>query len=383
MNVDIKELGMKIRIAVIAGARPNFMKIAPLMKIFNERQDEFEAILIHTGQHYDAKLSDVFFKQLGIPQPDIHLNVGSGTHAQQTARLMEAFEPQLIALNPHYVLVVGDVNSTIACALVAVKRGVPVIHVESGLRSGDRSMPEEINRILTDAISEMMFVSEPAGMENLAREGVDPQKCRHVGNVMIDTLIQQLPAIEQSNIGQRLNCSPRGYGVLTLHRPSNVDERDSLTEVYNILLELSTLKPLICPVHPRTYARMEEFGLKQDFEAISGLRLIEPLGYHDFIALVKNSAFVLTDSGGIQEETTYLKVPCLTMRENTERPSTIEIGSNRLVQRSVSSIIPAVQDLLIEPKLSGIPELWDGLAAQRIVDCIAQHSRAERVLATV
>jgi UDP-N-acetylglucosamine 2-epimerase (non-hydrolysing) len=359
----------KTRILVIAGARPNFMKVAPLLREFKRHRARFNVKLVHTGQHYDFKMSDVFFRDLGIPKPNIYLGVGSGSHAVQTAKLMVAFEKILIQEKPDWIIVVGDVNSTLACSLVASKMGVKVAHVEAGLRSFDRSMPEEINRIVTDSLSDALFVSEPSGSANLKKEGVAASKIFFVGNVMIDTLLYQMPKIDKSLILQKLNLKPKEYAILTLHRPSNVDARYALIEIYKILQETSEKIKVVYAIHPRTRKMVSAHGLDEQFNGLKNVMLIEPLGYIDFIKLVKHSRFALTDSGGIQEETTVLNVPCLTMRENTERPVTITEGTNILVGRNHRKIVRCTHQIIADKFKQGkAPKLWDGKAAQRIVD---------------
>ncbi len=359
------------KILSVVGARPNFVKVAPLMAEFSTHP-EIDAILVHTGQHYGHSMDRLFFDQLQIPSPDVNLEVGSASHAVQTARIMERFEPVLLEHAPDLVLVVGDVNSTLACALVAVKAGIPVGHIEAGLRSFDRSMPEEINRVLTDAISEYLFVTEHSGLTNLRREGIADRQMYLVGNLMIDTLIRQLGAIGESPILDRLVLREREYMVATLHRPSNVDDAGNLRRLYAMLTEMAEHIPVVLPAHPRTVKNLQALGLIDDSSLRhrrDGLMLIEPLGYVDFLALVKSARLVLTDSGGIQEETTFLKVPCLTLRANTERPITVEVGTNRLVGTDPDVALRAFRSVL--DTSSGcapaqIPEMWDGRAAERI-----------------
>jgi UDP-N-acetylglucosamine 2-epimerase (non-hydrolysing) len=318
------------KIVNICGARPNFMKIAPLMRAYRDHAN-IVPLLVHTGQHYDKNMSELFFDQLGIPAPDLNLEVGSGSHAAQTAEIMKRFEPVVLEHKPQWVVVVGDVNSTIACALVAKKLAVRVAHVEAGLRSFDHSMPEEINRLLTDAISDLLFVSEPSGLENLRREGVADEKIHFAGNVMIDTLRASRQQAEQSGVLAELGLEARGYNVVTLHRPSNVDDPAIFGRIADALEHIQRDLPTVFPMHPRTLHNLGRLGLKQRLEGMPGLRLVEPLGYLDFLKLTSNAAVVLTDSGGIQEETTILGVWCLTIRENTERPATITHGTNQLV----------------------------------------------------
>jgi UDP-N-acetylglucosamine 2-epimerase (non-hydrolysing) len=362
-----KQSPMKKRIMFVAGARPNFVKIAPLLREFAKHADVFETFLVHTGQHYDFEMSGVFFEGLQIPDPDIHLNVGSHSHAVQTARIMIAFEKVVMKNKPDLLVVVGDVNSTAACALVASKLGVKVAHVEAGLRSFDRTMPEEINRVITDSISDYLFVSEESGLRNLKREGVASEKVHFVGNVMIDSLIWAGPLVGQSDIVDRLNLTEKAYGVVTLHRPSNVDSNGSLSAIYDIFRLVSEKIELVYPVHPRTRSMMERFGLLEKLKELTNLRLTDPLGYLDFVRLMKDSRFVLTDSGGIQEETTALGVPCLTMRENTERPCTVKQSTNTLVGMDKQRIARSVPNILKGKfKRGTVPALWDGRASQRI-----------------
>lgn len=370
---------MTWRILCVAGARPNFMKIAPLLRAFAQDR-RFEAKLVHTGQHYDDKLSKVFFEDLAIPVPDIELEVGSGTHAHQTADIMKRFEPVLEREQPHGVLVVGDVNSTIACALVTAKffRREPfrafgrigkrplVIHVESGLRSGDLDMPEEINRMLTDAISDLLFVSEPAGMANLTREGVSPGRAVFVGNVMIDTLLSARAAAQASGVLTTLGIREGEYGLVTLHRPSNVDDVEALQRLLATLDGLGMR--LVFPVHPRTRQRMAAAGTTLDPKRWV---VCEPLGYLDFLRLQASARVVFTDSGGIQEETTVLGVPCITLRENTERPVTCEQGTNQVVGTSRDAIVAAYGRIDDIRRARRVPEHWDGKSAQRIAAAIA------------
>jgi UDP-N-acetylglucosamine 2-epimerase (non-hydrolysing) len=353
-------------ILVVAGARPNFMKVAPLLHEI-ERRGTLDAFLVHTGQHYDAAMSDGFFRDLGIRVPDANLEVGSASHAVQTAEVMLRIEPILLARRPDAVLVVGDVNSTLAATVVAVKLGIPVAHVEAGLRSFDRSMPEELNRLLTDAVSQWLFVSEPSGERNLRAEGVDPKQIHFVGNVMIDTLRAQIERARALDTLDRLGLTARDYAVLTLHRPSNVDDPARLAALFDVLEEIHARLPVVFPVHPRT---AETIRTKLGGRALA-LRTTEPLGYLDFLRLTADARLVLTDSGGIQEETTALGVPCLTLRDNTERPVTVEQGSNRIVGSDPHAIRAEVDKILDGEQRSGrVPELWDGHAASRIVDVL-------------
>lgn len=364
-----------IKILNIVGARPNFMKIAPIVREMRRRSDEFQPLIVHTGQHYDEAMSDSFFVDLGIPKPDFHLEVGSHSHAVQTAKIMTAFEPIVLAEKPDWVLVVGDVNSTIACALVCAKLGVKVAHVEAGLRSRDRTMPEEINRILTDAISDLLLTTSQDADENLKQEGVADDKIKFVGNVMIDSLFYNLEKSRESKARENLGLIDKDYAVLTLHRPSNVDEKEIFSGLLDALIEIGEKLPLIFPVHPRTKANIEKFGFAGKVKN-SNIRLIEPLGYLDFMNLYSGAKLVLTDSGGLQEETTALGIPCLTLRENTERPITIELGTNVLVGTNPEKIKQAAFSILesSEQKAVKIPPLWDGHAAERICDALLKTS---------
>lgn len=355
-----------LKILLIAGARPNFMKVAPIFAEMKRWPAEFEPKIVHTGQHYDAAMSDAFFDDLGMPKPDIHLGVGSGSHAVQTAKIMTEFEPVVLAENPDWVLVVGDVNSTIACALVCAKLGVRVAHVEAGLRSRDRSMPEEINRILTDSISDLLFTTSQDADETLKHEGIPAEKIRFVGNVMIDSLLDHLKLSERSTVRKDLDIEDKNYAVLTLHRPSNVDDKETFSGILDALLDISIKLPIIFPVHPRTKAKLEEFGFAERI-ARSDIRLIEPLGYLDFMRLYSGARLVLTDSGGLQEETTVLGIPCLTLRHNTERPITITMGTNVLVGTDPETIKSVAFEALNSPgKETSIPPFWDGKTSARI-----------------
>lgn len=358
----------------IVGARPNFMKVAPIYAEMKRRPADFEPLIVHTGQHYDAAMSDAFFTDLGMPEPDVYLGVGSGSHAVQTAKVMLEFEPVALREKPDWVLVVGDVNSTIACALVCSKLGIKVAHVEAGLRSCDRSMPEEINRILTDSISDLLLTTSQDADENLRREGVPAEKIKFVGNVMIDSLLRNLKIAESSRVREDLGLNG-DYAVLTLHRPSNVDDENSFAGLLGALLKISERLPIVFPAHPRTKAKIEEFGLS-DQVGNSNIKLIEPLGYLDFMRLYSGARMVLTDSGGLQEETTALGIPCLTLRENTERPITIEMGTNILVGTDPASIRSAAFGVLDDTDFgrnAKIPPLWDGKAAERICDVLLNY----------
>ncbi len=360
-----------MRLINVCGARPNFMKIAPLMRAYRAFPS-IEPLLVHTGQHYDEKMSRLFFEELAIPRPDINLEVGSGSHAQQTAAIMQRFEPVVLEQKPAAVLVVGDVNSTIACALVAKKLEVAVFHVEAGLRSFDRRMPEEINRVLTDAIGDLLFVSEPSGLANLAKEGVDASRVHFVGNTMIDTLQANRRRADSSPILQALGVEPGGYVVMTLHRPGNVDDPQTLAAITGVIEEVQRDLPVVFPVHPRTRKNIEAMGLGDRYAAMGGLKRIDPLGYLDFLKLTAEAAVVMTDSGGIQEETTILGVPCLTLRDNTERPVTLTQGTNQLVGMDPARILGAYRAVRTGPRRPAtVPEKWDGHAAERIAQVIA------------
>jgi UDP-N-acetylglucosamine 2-epimerase (non-hydrolysing) len=356
-----------MKILNVVGARPNLMKIAPIVVQLNTQPDLTQTLL-HTGQHYDEKMSAIFFKQLGLPQPDIYLGVGSGSHAQQTARVMVEFEQVLLSNKPDVVVVVGDVNSTLACAITAAKLWVPVAHVEAGLRSFDRKMPEEINRIVTDSLSDLLFTTSPDAEVNLRREGVDPAKIHFVGNVMIDTLLQHRAAAELLGTPQKFGQTPGNYALLTLHRPSNVDDRAIFSGILKAVEEIQRELPILFPAHPRTVNRITEFGLSEQVKAMRNLILVEPQGYLEFLDLMMHAKLMLTDSGGVQEETTILDVPCLTLRENTERPVTISHGTNQLVGSDPEKITAAVRSVLLQShRVNQKPKLWDGHAAERIV----------------
>lgn len=354
---------------LVAGARPNFMKLAPLVRALDRRSDEIGYRIVHTGQHYDRDMSDVFFEELGIPKPHFHLGAGGGSHAQQTARIMVAFEQLCERERPDAVVVVGDVNSTLACSIVAKKLHIPVAHVEAGLRSGDRAMPEEINRLVTDAISDWFFVTEPSGVDHLLREGHDATTIFHVGHVMADNVLYQRELIERHPLagGEVVEYKTRHarYGVVTMHRPSNVDDAAVFGRVAGALREIARELPLVFPVHPRTRANMERFGIDLGAQ----VTLMTPQSYMPFLYLWKDATVVLTDSGGLQEETTALGVPCLTMRENTERPITAQEGSNTVVGTDPDRIVAEARKVLTGGgKLGRRPALWDGRAAERTVD---------------
>ncbi len=370
----MKEIMQKI--ILVAGARPNFMKIAPLIKEL-QKHKEFIPMLVHTGQHYDEKMSDLFFRQLNIPEPDVNLEVGSASHAVQTARIMEGFEKVCLKEKPDMVIVVGDVNSTAACTLVASKLHIKTAHYEAGLRSGDRSMPEEINRLVTDAITDLFYTTSVDADENLIKEGVDKSAINMVGNLMIDSLKFNLERttnleIELETIDDQIiklgkDFQAGDYGMMTFHRPSNVDDKESLEALINIWGEISEKTTLVFPAHPRTLKNAEKFGLLEKLKSYKKLYLTGPIGYLEFINLLKNAKFVLTDSGGIQEETTYMGVPCLTVRPNTERPVTIWEGTNQLIK--IEDIIPSINDILAGNSKEGkCPKFWDGDAAKRIVE---------------
>lgn len=363
----------RLRVLVVAGARPNFMKVAPILRALEK--GGHESVLVHTGQHYDVKMSDTFFRELGLPRPDHHLGVGSASHAVQTARCMETFEPVLLDVRPDWVVVVGDVNSTIACALVASKLreelDCRVAHVEAGLRSRDWRMPEEVNRVLTDRLADLCLTPSEDAEPNLRAEGIPPERIRFVGNVMIDTLLDQLPAARALCMPDRLHVPPGGYAVVTLHRPSNVDRKEALTEVLTGLGRVADEMPVVFPIHPRTRQRVEAFGLGG---LLARLRVVEPFGYREMIGAMADAAVVLTDSGGLQEETTALGVPCITLREQTERPVTVSHGTNRLVEWPVTAA-GIVKELRRAPARrrapgTGVPG-WDGRAGERVVEGLA------------
>jgi len=372
--------GTGLKLLHVVGARPNFMKIAPILAEC-ARRPGLQSTLVHTGQHYDERMSRLFFEQLGIPRPDLDLEIGSGSHAQQTAAILSRFERVLQEARPDLLVVVGDVNSTLACSLAAAKLGVPVAHVEAGLRSFDRSMPEEINRLVTDAISDLLFVSEPSGMDNLAREGVAPEKVHFVGNVMIDTLLAHRERARAVSVLPELGVEPGGYAVLTLHRPANVDEPAALERILTAIADLSRRMPVVFPVHPRSRPALAGQALM----TASGNRFVttEPLGYLEFLKLVMEARVVLTDSGGVQEETTILGVPCVTLRDNTERPVTVTHGTNRLggtgtegIRTAIAEALAAKPGAVVEP-----PPRWDGRAASRIADALVSWAAARRVVA--
>lgn len=363
---------MRHKIMIVAGARPNFMKVAPLIRELRRRRWA-DVCFVHTGQHYDFKMSDIFFKELRLPKPQFHLGVGSGAHGAQTGKIMELFENLLLSEKPALVMVVGDVNSTLACAIAATKLGIRVAHVEAGLRSFDRGMPEEVNRILTDRISDFLFVSEPSGLRHLKNEGIESRKVFYVGNVMIDSLFSCRETIRRSDSVQHLGLRKKGYALVTLHRPSNVDSKKALRESLGILRDAARRVPLVYPVHPRSRACIKKNGLWNDFRGLKNLKMTEPMGYVSFIKLAQEACFILTDSGGVQEEATVLGVPCLTMRDSTERPATINGGSNELVGRDKAKINRRVDRILRGRwKSSRPPKLWDGQTSQRIANIVGK-----------
>jgi UDP-N-acetylglucosamine 2-epimerase (non-hydrolysing) len=365
-------MSQQVKLLIIAGARPNFMKVAPLIKRIRAREREgtpngvqLGFRLVHTGQHYDEKMSDVFFGELGIPAPDINLGVGSGSHAVQTANIMTKFEPVCEQEAPDWVVVVGDVNSTMACTLVCAKLGIKVAHVEAGLRSYDRTMPEEINRIVTDALADLLLTPSADADDNLKREGIPEGKIRLVGNIMIDTLVENLEKARGRNTLEALGLQARQFVYVTLHRPSNVDRKDCLSQIMAELKRLSRQMPVVFPVHPRTRKMLSEFGLSPtDTPAV---KILEPIGYHDSMCLTEQARFVLTDSGGLQEESTFFRTPCLTLRPNTERPVTVSLGSNRLT--CLPRLCADIEQVLSRAERSGsVPPLWDGHTAERILE---------------
>jgi UDP-N-acetylglucosamine 2-epimerase (non-hydrolysing) len=357
-----------MKILHVVGARPNFMKTAPVMAELGRRPERFTQVLVHTGQHYDHNMSQVFFGDLGLLPPDEFLGVGSGTHAEQTARIMLAFEPVLTKHQPDWVIVVGDVNSTVACTLVCSKLGIKVAHVEAGLRSRDRTMPEEINRLVTDQLADLLFTPSPDADDNLRHEGIAAEKIQLVGNVMIDSLVRLLPQALRRPIARELGLASGNYILATLHRPANVDDVQVLKEIVHGLARVSEICPVVFPVHPRTRKHLAALNLQLDPARI---RLLEPLGYLDFLSLMHAARVVLTDSGGVQEETTYLGIPCRTVRPNTERPITITHGTNRLVQATARAIVKAIAEVFGAPVPTAAPvDLWDGQAARRIADVL-------------
>lgn len=364
-----------MRVLHVAGARPNFMKVAPVLRALGDRG--ITNVLVHTGQHYDPLMSAAFFDDLGLPEPDVHLAVGSGTHAEQTAKIMERLEPVVSREDPDLVIVVGDVNSTLAAAIVCAKGHVPVAHVEAGLRSFDRTMPEEINRVLTDQLSDLLFTTSPEAETNLKNEGVAPDKIHFVGNPMIDSLRRHLDRARESKALEMAGVEPGRYALVTLHRPSNVDDPDTLRGILDGLGAIAERIPVLFPAHPRTVKTIRDNGLDGLVDLTAGsatpgvVSCVEPLGYIDFLALMAEARVVLTDSGGVQEETTILGVPCLTLRRNTERPITIELGTNKLIASDAAAIARAVADVLDDPPPAPAhPPLWDGKAGERIADVV-------------
>jgi len=364
-----------IKVVNVVGARPNFMKIAPVIEEMRRRSDRIHSLLVHTGQHYDQSMSESFFEELQIPRPDINLEVGSASHAVQTARIMIEFERVIEAHRPDWVVVVGDVNSTMAATLVASKMLVRVAHIEAGLRSRDRAMPEEVNRLVTDALADLLLTPSRDADENLLAEGIPAEKIAFVGNVMIDTLFRNLERARRSNVLERFDLESGRYAAMTLHRPSNVDDRAVLKGIIDALRVIQERLPIVFPCHPRTRSRLEEFELDIEISKMPNLILTEPMSYLDFLQLYSNSHLVLTDSGGIQEETTALGIPCLTLRHNTERPITVTEGTNRVVGNDPDVILREAMSAIEQPVKQGrVPELWDGQAAARIVDAIERIS---------
>jgi UDP-N-acetylglucosamine 2-epimerase (non-hydrolysing) len=370
----------QVKLLIIAGARPNFMKVAPLIKRIRSRAQEpqtngtaLEYRLVHTGQHYDEKMSGIFFQELGIPAPEINLEVGSGSHAVQTANVMTRFEPVCLEEEPDWVVVVGDVNSSVACTLVAAKLGIRVAHVEAGLRSFDRAMPEEINRVVTDAIADLLLTPSEDADVNLRREGVPEERIRLVGNIMIDTLIENLDKSRERGRLQKLGVKEDPFVYVTLHRPSNVDRAETLAPIMAELTRLAAEIPVVFPIHPRTRKMLSEFKIPA--EGLKGLKFLEPVGYHDSLCLTERARFILTDSGGLQEESTYFRTPCLTLRPNTERPVTVEVGSNRLT--SVPHLRRDIEQVLnAEERIGSVPPLWDGQTAKRTLEHVVNCSHS-------
>src|SRR2546421_5489175 len=359
-----------LKVINVAGARPNFMKIAPIVAAMKRRASEFQPLVVHTGQHYDEAMSEAFFRDLNLPPPDVYLNVGSGTHAGQTAAVMQAFEPVVIREKPDWVVVVGDVNSTLACAIVCAKLNVRVAHVEAGLRSRDRSMPEEINRLLTDQIADLLLTPSRDGDANLRAEGIPEARIRFVGNVLIDSLLTALGRTRQSRVLTMLKLQEESYAVLTLHRPSNVDEQAAFVRILDALEEIARRLPIVFTAHPRTRKMVDELGLGPRIQSMKNLRVIDPVGYLDFLRLTSCARLVLTDSGGVQEETTVLGVPCITLRESTERPITVTEGTNTVVGRDRERILVAARRALNGEVVARRPELWDGRAGERIAEVL-------------
>ncbi|MBN1293444.1 MAG: UDP-N-acetylglucosamine 2-epimerase (non-hydrolyzing) [Candidatus Latescibacteria bacterium] len=365
-----------IKIICVCGTRPNFVKIAPLLKAFSNHGG-FETLLIHTGQHYDVNMSKNFFADLNIPEPEINLNVGSCSSSLQKAQIMTRFEPVVSQFQPEYILVTGDVNSTVACSIVAKDLNIRLIHIEAGQRSHDRTMPEEINRVITDAISDMLFVSEPSGVENLQKEGIDPKKIYLTGNVMIDTLIKNQKRAQQSDILKQINIMPNSYGVLTLHRAGNVDNANTFSEIINAIGEIQHKMTIVFPIHPRTRNILKNMNLHERIDRMQNVTVTEPLGYLDFLNLISNARIVLTDSGGLQKETAFLGIPCITLRENTEWPETLTDGTNHLVKLNTGDIITKFNDIMsrIGTYTRQQSTLNDGKASERIVKIIYEKSQ--------
>jgi UDP-N-acetylglucosamine 2-epimerase (non-hydrolysing) len=361
----------RLIVDLVAAARPNFMKIAPLYHELAKR-DWCEPRIVHTGQHYDPNMSDAFFDDLGLPEPHVHLGVGSGSHAEQTGKVMIAYEKICQEARPDWVVVVGDVNSTLACSLVGAKLWIPIVHLEAGLRSGDRSMPEEINRLVTDSIADLLWTPSPDGDENLLKEGVAPEKIDRVGNIMIDSFELLVPKIREADMPEKLGLEKLNYGIVTLHRPSNVDAVEKLALIVEELESVSEELPLVFPVHPRTRQRLSAFDLMTRLEAARAVTLTEPLSYIEFMSLVLDCRLALTDSGGVQEESSYLGIPCLTLRDNTERPVTVTEGTNRLI-KSEDIGAEIQRSLAGEPRLSCTIDLWDGRVAGRAADSLERH----------
>ncbi len=362
-----------LKVINVVGARPNFMKVAPVVEAMRRRPSEFSPLVVHTGQHYDERMSDAFFRDLGMPRPDVHLGVGSGSHAQQTAGVMRRFEPVVLEHQPDWVVVVGDVNSTLACAVTAKKLQLPVAHLEAGLRSGDRTMPEEINRLLTDRISDLLLTPSADADANLLREGLPTERIRLVGNVMIDSLLAAREKALRLSTLSDLGLTPRGYAVCTLHRASNVDDPKVFGGLLSALGHVASRLPVVFPVHPRTRKRITELGFGPTLERTPGLRLVDPMGYLEFLALTSQARLAFTDSGGLQEETTVLGIPCLTVRENTERPITVELGTNLVVGTDPVHIQQAADRILDGHEKKGrVPDLWDGRSGERIAQVYEQ-----------
>ncbi len=362
-----------VKVHLVAAARPNFMKIAPLYHAL-KAEPWCVPLIIHTGQHYDANMSDAFFADLGLPKPDHHLEVGSGSHAEQTGAVMIAYEKICLAERPDWTVVAGDVNSTLACGLVAAKLCIPLAHLEAGLRSGDRTMPEEINRIVTDALSDLLWTPSPDGDENLLGEGVAADRIERVGNIMIDSFELQRPRIEGLAMAKSFGLDPGTYAVVTLHRPSNVDEKPKLQKIVSVLTEVARKMPIVFAVHPRTRGRLEEFGLLSVLENQDSISISPPLSYNEFMSLICDAKMAITDSGGIQEETTYLGIPCLTLRDNTERPITITQGTNRLVRpENLAQMVEAA--LAGEVQGAQRPDLWDGKTAARVAQSLKRRAK--------